>query len=137
MITIAQYFGPWRNHPDATPAKFANADRLLDSVNKLMAMAESDGVEFKVNPKTGSQVSGTKLGGFRPIDSTTGAPKSSHKEALAVDLYDPDEAIDKWCLDNLDKLEECGIYLEHPDSTVGWSHWQIRRPGSGNRVFYP
>lgn len=137
MITIPQYFGPWRQHPDATPAKVANAERLLDAVNSLMAYAEEQGVVFPINPSTDSQVSGTRLGGFRPILSTTGAARSSHKEGLAVDIYDPHDEIDKWCLANLDRLEKVGIYLEHPDYTVTWSHWTIRRPGSGNRVFYP
>lgn len=137
MITLLQYFGPWMNHPDATPAKQANAQRLLDAVNSLMAYAEEHGIEFKINPSTDSQVSGTRLGGFRPILSTTGAARSSHKEGLAVDIYDPDDEIDKWCLDNLDRLEKVGIYLEHPDYTTTWSHWTIRKPGSGNRVFYP
>lgn len=137
MITLLHYFGPWMNHPDATPAKQANAQRLLDAVNSLMAYAEEQGVQFKINPSTDSQVSGTRLGGFRPILSTTGAARSSHKEGLAVDIYDPDDEIDKWCIDNLDRLEKVGIYLEHPDYTTKWSHWTIRKPGSGNRVFYP
>ena len=92
---------------------------------------------YKINPKTKSQISGETLGGFRPQSSKVGAPKSSHKEGLAVDLYDPDGAIDSWCMVNFEKMAECGIYIEHPSKTIGWSHWTIKRPGSGNRVFFP
>lgn len=137
MMTLDKYFGPWRNHPDATPVRKANAERLIDAANKLIEMAKADGVKFHINQSTDSYVSGSRLGGFRPILSSTGAVRSSHKEGLGVDIYDPHDEIDKWCMDNTDKLESCGIYLEHPDYTVGWSHWQIRRPGSGNRIFYP
>lgn len=137
MITLAQYFGPWINHSDATIVRKQNAEGLLKAVNALMEIAEADGVEFMINPSTESQVSGTQLGGFRPLLSTTGSARSSHKEGLGVDIYDPRNKIDEWCMKNLDKLEQCGIYIEHPSATETWSHWTTRRPGSGNRVFYP
>lgn len=137
MITIHQYFGKWFNHPDATPVKINNAERLLDAANHLITLAREDGIRFQTNPATDSYISGSKLGGFRPILTTIGSPRSSHKEGLGIDIYDPNDEVDKWCLDHQDKLELCGIYLEHPDYTQGWSHWQIRKPGSGNRIFYP
>ena len=137
MITPTDYFGKFIQHKDATPAVHMAANRLLNAVNLLMSMAEADGVKFPINPVTHSQVSGAKYGGFRPRECSIGAGRSAHKTAEAVDIYDPDDEIDKWCLSNTDKLEEVGIYLEHPDYTVGWSHWSIRRPKSGNRVFYP
>lgn len=34
-------------------------------------------------------------------------------------------------------LEQCGIFIENPNKTIGWSHWTVRAPGSGNRVFMP
>ena len=137
MITIEQYFGDWIAHPDATETRKQNANLLLTAVSSLQYFAIRDGVEFPDNPATGSGVSGQKYGGFRPQDCHQGAPHSSHKEGLAVDLYDPEGDIDAWCLQNLDDLESCGIYIEDPLSTHGWSHWTIRKPGSGNRVFKP
>lgn len=136
-ITLAQYFGPWAKHPDVTPKHRDNAARLLLAVARLEAHAVADGVVFRINPKTGSGVSGTQYGGFRPQDCPEGAPGSSHKKALAVDRFDPIGEIDAWCLRNLDILELCGIYIEHPSETCGWSHWTIRAPGSGRRVFFP
>lgn len=140
MITLQDYFGHYANHKDATPARWDNAEKLMVACEKLEALMVLDGVEFPVNPATGTQVSGSGNGGFRPQECSIGAPKSSHKEALAVDRYDPHGAIDAWCMAHAEKgglLEECGIYIEHPDSTKGWSHWTIKRPGSGNRVFRP
>lgn len=137
MITIEQYFGKWIDHPDATPERKENAGRLLVAVEKLEQLAIEDGIVFPDNPATGSGVSGQTYGGFRPQDCPQGAPHSSHKEGLAVDRYDPDNKIDDWCMANLGRLEQCGIYIEHPDSTPHWSHWTIKAPGSGHRVFYP
>ena len=137
MITLEQYFGPWLRHADATPVKQKNAETMLVAVNGLMAEAEADGVVFFTNPSTDSQVSGTQQGGFRPRLSTQGAPNSSHKEGTGVDLFDPHNKIDEWCMKNLDKLEKYGIYIEHPSATHSWSHWTTRKPHSGNRVFYP
>lgn len=137
MITLQQYFGKWWDHADAIPARVANAERLLAACDELEAMAIADGVKFKDNPVTGSGVSGQTFGGFRPQSCVQGAPKSSHKEGLAVDRYDPDGDIDRWCMKNQDKLKQCGIYIEHPDATKGWAHWSIKPPGSGKTVFYP
>lgn len=140
MITLLEYFGKYHDHPDATKERKDNADTLLLACWNLEQMAKADGIKFRTNPTTGSQVSGTTLGGFRPQNCTIGAVKSSHKEGLAVDRYDPDEEIDKWCMLNSGvggKLEQCGIYIEHPSKTLGWSHWTIKAPRSGHRVFYP
>ena len=137
LLSLDQYFGPWRNHPDASKPRRENALRLLTAVEKLAALAVADGVVFRANPKTGSIVSGLQYGGFRPQCCSQGAPNSSHKEGLAIDLYDPIGVIDDWCSRNLDKLEACGIYMEHWSATSGWSHWTIRAPKSGRRAFFP
>lgn len=137
MITLAEYFGPWANHADATLERKASAARLLAACAKLEAMAVADGVRFPINPATKSNVSGQMFGGFRPQSCPQGAAKSSHKEGLAVDRYDPIGAIDDWCSQNLDKLAECGIYIEHWSETPRWSHWTIRAPKSGRRAFFP
>lgn len=140
MITVEEYFGPWKDHPDATEERRQNAILLLHACSALEYFARRDGIEFPDNPHTGSGVSGKTYGGFRPQDCPQGAPQSSHKEGLAVDRYDPEDLIDKWCMAHSEAgglLESCGIYIEHPSATPGWSHWSTRRPKSGKRVFYP
>lgn len=140
MITLDQYFGVHRNHPDITDDIRDNAARLLDACEELEHMARDEGVEFPDNPVTRSGVSGQTYGGYRPRDCPQGALHSSHKEGLAVDRYDPQGKIDAWCMMNSGKgglLEQCGVYIEHPDATKGWSHWTIKATKSGRRVFMP
>lgn len=137
MITLTQYAGPWLGSSDFTAERRANAERLLDAVNQLEARMVADGIVFPTNPATASNVSGRLYGGFRPQACTVGAAHSNHKEGRAVDRWDPLGKIDAWCMEHLDILEECGIWIEHPDRTIGWSHWQNVPPHSGRRVFYP
>ena len=140
IITIEDYFGPWKDHPDVTEERKQNARLLLHACSALQYFAERDGIEFLDNPHTGNNVSGKTYGGFRPQDCPQGAPSSSHKQGQGVDRYDPEGLIDAWCMNNSEVgglLETCGIYIENPDATPGWSHWTTRRPRSGNRVFRP
>jgi len=137
MSTIREYVGSHRVSADWTPERKANAVRLLAAENALQKRMEYDGVTFHVNPRTKSTISGTFFGGFRPQDCPIGASRSAHKEAFAIDKYDPYDEIDDWLLDHEDVLEEFGIYIEHPSATHGWSHWSIKAPASGHHVFYP
>ncbi len=79
--------------------------------------------------------------GYRPAPINArvagAAPKSRHIDCLACDFADPSGAIAYYCLDNLDVLERCGLFMEHPDHTDGWCHLQASRPASGKRVFKP
>lgn len=137
MITIEQYVGPHAQSEDWTPARQQNAVDLLAACEELEGEMEVNGVHFPDNPATGCGVSGQTFGGFRPQSCPQGASNSSHKDGAGVDRYDPRGEIDAWCLAHQDRLEACGIYIEHPSATPGWSHWTTRAPRSGNRVFYP
>ena len=137
MISLVEYAGPWIKHADFTEEVRKNVIVLLAACDRLEAMAVRDGVVFPINPATNSNVSGKLYGGFRPQTTTVGASKSKHKLGLAVDRFDPQNLIDEWCMGNIDKLEKCGIWIEHPSATERWSHWQAIGPKSGNRVFYP
>lgn len=138
MITLDEYVGPYADSPCWTPERRANAHSLLLpatwALEKIMREA---GIVFRDSPKTGSGISGSGNGGFRPQDCPIGAARSLHKQGLAVDRYDPAGEIDAWCLNNLPALERCGIWVESPSKTIGWSHWQCLPPRSGNRVFLP
>jgi len=78
--------------------------------------------------------------GYRPaaINATVAgaAKKSNHMVCLACDFKD-DGSLDKYCMDNQYILEQCGLYLEHPDATPGCCHLQCVPPKSGKRVFRP
>ena len=144
MITLPQYFGA-KPHDEEHEAL---ADDLLTRVNSLIdeavrVMAFTRNVDLD----TGTEISGSKGGagdgGFRLSTATTGSGKSSHKEAKAVDVFDPRDHLDTW-LDDFEhgngdntKLEEYGLYREAPEATPGWTHLSTRAPGSGRRTFKP
>jgi hypothetical protein len=135
MITLEQLFGPWIEFADATIERRANAARLLERVNLLLAEARAAGVPLLINQRTGSRISGGGLGGFRPETCSIGAPNSAHKQGRAVDVFDARNELDAW-LDDA-KLEQFGLYREHPSATRGWCHLTDRAPGSRRRTFMP
>jgi len=137
MLHVEQYFGKWLGSKDVTMPIIDNAKRLVDSCNRLISAMELTGINFTVNPLTQSLVGGETLGGFRPQDCPIGAPKSGHKQGLAVDIYDPENQIDNWIFGHQKSLDQYGLYFEHPTATPWWSHWSIRKPPSGRRIFYP
>jgi hypothetical protein len=63
--------------------------------------------------------------------------QSKHLYGQAVDISDPKGELDTWCQNNVKLLEDIGLWLEHPDYTLGWTHFQIVPPKSGNRFFIP
>ena len=134
MITWEQYFGA-KPHTDEQGAFATN---LLFRVNMLLDEARAAGAYHDaIDPDTGSQISGSRGGagdgGFRLPTATTGATKSAHKEARAVDVFDPQGHLDAWLTDQT--LEKYGLYREAPQSTYGWTHLTTRAPSSGRRTF--
>lgn len=79
--------------------------------------------------------------GWRPASinaATPGASKKSHHIFCnAIDLEDHDGRLDKWCVENIERLVELGLYLESPTSTPRWCHIQQISPRSGARIFMP
>lgn len=132
MILLSEYF---QSKPH-TPEHEAAATDLLARVENLCTTLAWD---YPIDPDTGTSISGSKGGagdgGFRLTTATTGSAKSSHKEAKAVDIYDPANLLDDLITDAL--LTAYGLYREHPDDTPGWCHLTTRAPGSGRRTFKP
>lgn len=137
MISVRDYFGTWADSADVTPERQANALKLLEAVNAMMAEMEDSYVFFQINPFTRSQISGNVFGGFRPQSCKQGSTRSAHKDALAVDIYDPSGQIDDWLQNNVAILSKYNIYIEAPASTTNWTHWSIRPPKSGRHIFKP
>lgn len=108
----------------------ANGKATIRAVNKLLTFAEADGI-----------VCDGVASGWRPQsvnDATSNAAKmSKHIFALACDVKDPDRKLAQWCVKNLDKVAECGLYMEDPRWTGTWCHFQIEPPKSGKRIFIP
>lgn len=62
---------------------------------------------------------------------------SSHLYGAAVDVADPKGELSKWVKNNKQKITDCGLWVENPDYTKGWIHFQIYAPKSFTRFFNP
>lgn len=114
-----------------------NAEYTVRYANEFLILAKGWGVKQYTHPKNNSAISS----GWRPPvvnAATKGASKTSlHMTGLAVDLYDPEQELDKFAMRNQQVLKDLGLWLEHPNYTPNWCHVQLKPPRSGNRVFIP
>lgn len=65
---------------------------------------------------------------------------SRHLIGAAVDISDPKQELQSWCLKNEKLLESIGLWCEHFDYTKKpnpWVHFQIFPSKSGHRFFIP
>lgn len=108
-----------------TPELEANLTKLLAALNKFRIIY---GKPMIVS-------SGYRPGPFNT--AANGAKHSNHMVCLACDFKDIGNLLDEYCLNNQLILEECGLWLESPRSTAGWTHLQCVPPMSGKRVFEP
>lgn len=136
-ISLAEYLGPYADHPDATAQVRENAISLLAKVNAVYSIAAHDGVSLADNPATHSGVSGSGNGGFRPKVCPVGAASSTHKTGHGIDRYDPKRQFSAWCLAHPDVLRDHGLHMEDPRWTPTWVHLQDQPPKSGNLVYIP
>lgn len=134
-ITVEQYFRAYVGHAEITPEIHENAVELLGKVNALLEECVAQGWTPRVNPVTGTLISGQQNGGWRPQACPVGAPSSSHKQGRGVDIADGNGELD--AMVDAAMLERHGLYKEHEDATPGWLHVSDRAPRSGNRVFFP
>lgn len=93
----------------------ANLAVLLEKINKLQVLCP---IKFKVT-------SGYRPGKYNVLAG--GAKKSSHLTCEAVDLADKSGVLKAWCVKNIDKLNEIGLYMEDPARTPSWVHLQTRK----------
>ena len=111
-----------------TPELEANLTKLIGAVNKFRAAYGK--------PLTVS--SGYRPGAFN--SAAGGAKASNHMICLAVDFKDADGAIDAFAVecDKKGLLKAWGLWLEHPDSTPGWCHLDIKLRGDrSSNIFKP
>ena len=135
MITLKAYFKgrDVEFSHELTGEILDNAARTVAKVNALLNRADLGDVEM-VNS------------GWRPSavndQTANSASHSSHLTAEACDVFDPDGALDKWCLAHIADLVDLGLWVEHPGWTDGWCHLQTRPPGwppnpDGPRIYIP
>jgi len=130
MITLEAY---WKHRDEefeneCTGEIRANAQVTVDKANELLVRAGRSDIH-------------TVNSGWRPLavnDATANSGKQSrHITAEAVDIADPDRQLAAWCLDNLDVLDELGLWMEDPRWTPTWVHVQTQPPKSEKRVYVP
>lgn len=128
MAISAQELNP-HDYP-TTPAIDDNLARLLERINRVRTaydtpMIVTSGLRSDEQQKA------------LIADGKSNAPKSHHLTGEACDIQDKDGALRKWVEANMDLMEAIGFWFEDFDHTVGWVHFQIVPPRSGNRVFIP
>lgn len=107
----------------------ANIKVLHERINKLR---KAYGKPIRVND-----------GYRRPKDTPkNGANKSNHLIGAAIDLDDDDYGtLWKWTLENLELMQEIGLWMEDPRWTHGkigtWMHYSIFPPKSHKRIYVP
>ncbi len=129
MISIDEILMGRQKWDDLDDETKAHVTELHEKINKLRTAI---GRPLKVND-------GLRR---RGIDMPkNGAAMSNHYLGFAIDLDDDDSAwLWKWTLENLDLMQEIGLWMEDPRWTHGggtWMHYQIRPPKSGKRIYIP
>lgn len=115
-----------------------HAAEMVGRINLLLTWANADNVRPALDARTVSHVAS----GWRPPeinDATANAAKlSTHLTGEGIDLRDNGTRdLARWCLKNIDALEEIGLWMEDPQWTPTWVHLQIRPPASRRRVYCP
>jgi hypothetical protein len=135
MITKRELF---KRPVKIPPQHEVNIDKLLIAINKLRL---AYGKPLQVTSGYRSLDEHLAIYAAKGITDQKKIPmKSKHLEGLAVDLVPVDESIEefhKWIKDNVELLEQIGLWLEDFKYSKTWAHFQIVAPRSGNRFFIP
>lgn len=115
----------------------ANAEGLIPKVNALLERMEADGVPIEDDENTGSPSHSGWRSKVVNEHTANAADHSRHLDGHADDLKDPQRALATWAVNNLDVLEELGLYIEDPRWCPTWLHVQDVPPGSGHRCYIP
>lgn len=135
MITMDELLNNKYKLEDQSDEIQKNLQDLLEKVNKVRSLY---GKPMNVTSGLRSIEDHLRIYAAKGITDESKIPmKSRHLSGQAVDVSDPHQQLQKWCLANVDKLEEIGLWCESFDATVNWVHLQIVPPKSGNRFFKP
>lgn len=118
-----------RNHP-TDPAIEANLAILFE---RLLLLQEAYGKELQITSGLRSAVQQLDL----IKQGKTKATKSKHLTGEAADVLDRDCELAMWVKWNVKIIEKIGLWIEEPNCTRGWVHFQIVPPKSKRRFFHP
>ena len=108
-------------------------DNIMVLYDCLMILQSECGMDLKITSGLRSVEHQNEL----ISQGKSNAPHSKHLTGEAADIYDPDEKLKEWILQNLEKVELIGLWFEDFSSTKNWVHAQIVAPKSGKRFFIP
>lgn len=112
-----------------------NLTDLLEKINKVRSLY---GKPMKITSGLRSKEDQIRIYNQKGITDLTKIPMGSrHLYGQAIDVFDPNRELQQWCLNNIDKLEEIGLWCEDFSDTPNWNHFQTVPPKSGKRFFKP
>jgi hypothetical protein len=119
LITASGKYPDRLNHAELTPEVKSNLAKLLGAL--LPFLMELGITQVKVSS------------GWRPSTTNkalaSASKTSTHMIGLGVDFVDVDGKLDELISKN-DKLKKkYGLWQEHPDSTKGWAHLDLKDRG--------
>lgn len=134
MISLKELLG---DHVFASQSKAVqdNLMLLLERINKIRSawgksMTVTSGLRTKED-----QIRIYKAKGITDLKKIPFG--SQHITGGAVDISDPKQELQAWCVKNEKLLESVGLWCESFDYTKNWVHFQVNPPKSGKRFFVP
>lgn len=134
MLVLKELLGKYK--PEDIPEE--HVDNLIDLLKRLNIVRERYGKTMTVSSGYRSLNDHLDIYKKKGITDQSKIPmKSKHLSGLAVDIADPKNELQIWCMVNEKTLEEVGLWLEDFSATKGWVHFQSVPPKSGKRWFLP
>lgn len=134
MITMEEILKKTK-FEDQSPEVQANLKDLLEKINKVRS---AYGKPMTVTSGFRSMDDHLRIYKEKSITDQSKIPmKSKHLYGQAVDISDPKQELQSWCLANEAKLAEIGLWMEDFTATKNWCHFQTVAPKSGKRWFLP
>lgn len=111
---------------------------LLERINKIR---QAYGKPMQVSSGYRSMEDHLRIYKNKGITDPNKIPmQSKHLSAAAIDIADPNQELQKWCLNNISLLENVELWCEDFSATSkpsAWVHMQIFPPKSNKRFFIP
>lgn len=134
MITMNEILRKYKfEQLDAEVQK--NLIDLLEKINKVRSLYNKP---MKITSGLRTKEDQIRIYNQKGITDLTKIPMGSrHLYGQAIDVFDPNKELQQWCLSNVIKLEEIGLWCEDFLYTPNWTHFQSVPPKSGKRFFKP
>lgn len=134
MITMKELVGKF-DYDSQSQQIQDNLDELLDKINEIRQLW---GKPMTVTSGLRTREDQIRIYAEKGITDLSKIPlKSKHLFGQAVDIYDPNKELQKWCKNNEAVLVDSELWMEDFSATPTWCHFQIVSPRSGKRWFLP